>query len=80
LSFDANLLYLGSWADGNRDFSIPYLDAPGYVTVDIAANYDVTEQLTVCTRITNLAGENYQDPTGFLRPGRGFFGGIKTKF
>ena len=80
LSFDANLLYLSSWADGNRDFSIPYLDAPGYVTVDLTASYDVDEQLTVYTRITNLAGETYQDPTGFLRPGRGFFGGIKTKF
>ena len=80
LSLDASLLYLSSWADGNRDFSVPYLDAPGYVTVDITANYDVTEQLTVYGKITNLAGETYQDPTGFLRPGRGFFGGIKTKF
>ena len=48
--------------------------------MDITANYDVTEQLTVYGKITNLAGETYQDPTGFLRPGRGFFGGIKTKF
>jgi vitamin B12 transporter len=79
LSFDANLLYLSSWADGNRDFSVTYLDAPGYTVVNIAASYDVTEQFTVYGRITNLFGQTYQDPDGFLRPGRGSFAGIKAK-
>ena len=29
LSVNASVLYVGSWVDGNRDFSIPRLRAPG---------------------------------------------------
>jgi len=79
LSLDADLISVGSWVDGNRDFSIPRLQAPGYTTVNLAANYDVTSHLTFYGRITNLAGEHYEDPYGFLRPGRGFFIGVKAK-
>ncbi len=79
LSLDADVLSVGSWVDGNRDFSIPRLNAPGYTTVDVAANYDLTRQLTVYGRITNLFGENYQDPYGFMRPGRGIFVGLKAR-
>jgi vitamin B12 transporter len=79
LSLDADLISVGSWIDGNRDFSIPRLQAPGYTTVSVAANYDVTRHLTVYGRITNLADEHYEDPDGFLRPGRGIFIGVKAK-
>ena len=79
LSLDADLISLGSWVDGNRDFSIPRLQAPGYTTVNLAANYDVTGHLTVYGRITNLADEHYEDPDGFLKPGRGFFIGVKAR-
>jgi len=80
LSLDANLVAIGSWVDGSRDFSVPRLLAPGYTTTDVAANYDLTRQLTVYGRVTNLFGENYQDPYGFLRPGRGFYAGVKCRF
>ena len=80
LSLDTDLIVSGSWVDGNRDFSIPRLMAPGYTTTDVAANYDVTKQVTVYGRVTNLFGENYQDPYGFLRPGRGFYAGVKCRF
>jgi vitamin B12 transporter len=80
LSLDLNLLSIGAWVDGNRDFSIPRLLAPGYTTVDIAANYDVTSHITIYGRVTNLFDEQYQDPVGFLRPGRGAFIGVKGRF
>jgi vitamin B12 transporter len=79
LSLDADVISVGSRVDGNRDFSIPRLEAPGYTTVSLAANYDVTSHLTFYGRITNLADEHYEDPDGFLRPGRGFFIGVKAK-
>ncbi len=79
LSFDADLLYVSSWIDDNRDYSIPRLTAPGFTTADIAANYDITDQFTVYGRVNNLFDEHYQDPTGFLRPSRGFYAGIKAK-
>jgi vitamin B12 transporter len=47
--------------------------------VDIAASYDITDQFTVYGRVTNLFDERYQDPTGFLRPSRGLFAGIRAK-
>ena len=33
LSFNATVLTVSSWIDGNRDFTIPRLTAPGYTTV-----------------------------------------------
>jgi vitamin B12 transporter len=79
LSFDADLLAVSSWIDGNRAFTIERLTAPGYLTADIAANYAINDTFTLYGRITNLFDANYQDPVGFLRPGRGFFAGLKAK-
>jgi vitamin B12 transporter len=79
-SLNATLLALSSWVDGNRDFSIPRLEAPGYTTVDLAAAYDVTNHLTVYGRVTNLLDRHYQNPVGFLQPSVGAFAGVKTKF
>jgi vitamin B12 transporter len=79
LSFDATLLSVSSWIDGNRDFSIPRLRAPGYTTLNIAANYDLTDQFTLYGRVDNLTDEHYENPVGFLQPSIGFFAGVKAK-
>ncbi|MGD0189906.1 MAG: TonB-dependent receptor [Rhizomicrobium sp.] len=78
LSFDANVLYVSSWEDVGRETFVD-LKQPGYTTANVAINYDVNDQFTVYGRITNLLDEQYQDPNGFLRPGRGFFAGIKAR-
>lgn len=80
LSLDASVLSVSSWVDGSRDFSVSRLTAPGYTTADLAANYDLTQHLTIYGRVTNIADEHYQDPVGFLRPSRGFYGGVKARF
>jgi vitamin B12 transporter len=80
LSLNATLLSVSSWVDGNRDFSIPRLNAPGYTTVDLAAGYDVTSHLNVYARVSNLLDRHYENPIGFLQPSIGAFAGIKTKF
>ena len=79
LSFNATILTVGSWVDGNRDFSIPRLDAPGYTTVNLAGNFDVTNRLSVFARLDNLANRHYQNPTGFLQPAFGAYAGVKVK-
>jgi vitamin B12 transporter len=79
LSFDADLVYVGSWIDTNREGTIPRLATPGYTTTNIAINYDATDEFTIYGRVANLFDEQYQDPDGFLRPGRGLFAGIKAK-
>jgi vitamin B12 transporter len=77
LMLDASLLYVGPQIDGNRDFSIPRLKMPDYVTLDLAASYRLTETWSLFGRIENATDTNYQSPDGFLRPGIGAYGGIK---
>jgi vitamin B12 transporter len=78
LSLSTTVLYVGSWVDINRNGSIPRLDAPQYTTVNIAANYEVDKHVAVFARADNLFNYQYQDPTGFMRPGLGVFGGVRV--
>ena len=78
LSLNASVLSVGDWADGNRDFSIPRLRAPGYTTADVAANFDINSALSVFARISNLIDRRFQNPTGFQAPGFGAFAGLKV--
>jgi len=80
LSLNATVLFVGSWIDGNRDFSIQRLSAPAYTTADLAASYDLTAHLTVYGRVNNLFDRHYENPVGFLQPSLGAFAGIKTRF
>jgi vitamin B12 transporter len=77
LSLDATVLYVGSWIDGNRDFSIPRLTAPAYATVNMAVNYALASRWSVFGRIDNLFDRHYQDPVGFLHPAFGVFMGVR---
>lgn len=79
-SIAPSVLYVGRWIDGNRDFSIPRLTAGSYTVANVAANYEVSSHFTIFGRIDNLAGHHYEDPVGFLQPGRGVFAGVKTTF
>jgi vitamin B12 transporter len=78
LSLAATLLYVGPQIDGNRDFSIPRLKMPDYVTLDLAVSYRVSEKWSLFGRIENVTDTDYQSPDGFLRPGIGAYGGIKV--
>ena len=78
LLLSATWLRVSTWIDGNRDFSIQRLTAPGYAVLNLAANYTVNQYTTVFGRIDNLLNERYQNPTGFDRPGLGIFGGIRV--
>ena len=77
LSVDSTVLYVGSWIDGNRDFSIPRLTASGYTTVNLAVNFALRSRLTLFGRIDNLFDRHYQDPVGFLQPAFGVFLGMR---
>jgi vitamin B12 transporter len=82
LSLSSTLLYVGPWWDLARqsvppDGSIPYVEAPGFVTVNLAANYALREDVAVFARIDNLFNAQYEDPLGFMRPGFGAYAGIR---
>lgn len=74
---DLDAQWTGPSVDGNRDFSIPRLDAPGYGTVNIATSYQLNAHLTVFGRIDNALDRRYQQPVGFLQPGTGCYAGVK---
>lgn len=78
LTLSATILHIGSWIDRSRDFQTPRLEAPGHTVVNVAANYQVNENVKVFARADNLFDVRYQSPTGFLRPGLGVFGGMRV--
>ena len=78
-SANLDVLTVGTWVDGNRDFSVPRLDAPGYTTVNLATSYDLTSSFAVFARVDNLFDRHYQNPVGFLQPRLGVFAGIKLR-
>jgi vitamin B12 transporter len=80
LSVTAEALYVGPRIDGNRDFTISRLTAPGYSTVNLTADYQINQTLTLFGRITNLLDRRYEDPVGFLQPRIGVFAGAKASF
>jgi vitamin B12 transporter len=80
LSIAPSMLYVGAWIDGNRDFSIPRLTAGAYTVADVAANYDLTDRLSIFARVDNMFGRHYEAPVGFLQPARGVYAGAKAKF
>lgn len=77
LTFSGTVIVLGSFVDGNRDFSVPRLKNPGFNLVNLAVNYDVSETVSVFGRIDNLFDRRYENPTGFLGPGLAVYGGVR---
>ena len=80
LSVSTTLLSVSSWVDGNRDFSIPYLQTSPYTTVDVAGSYDLTKNWALTARVNNLFNRHYQNPDGFDQPTIGAYAGVKAKF
>jgi len=78
LTLSATVLHTGSFIDGNRSFSIPRLLAPAYTVVNLAADYVINDQIKIFGRVDNLFNVRYQNPTGFLQPSLGVFGGIRV--
>src|SRR5882757_704975 len=78
LTVSATVLHTGSFIDGNRDFSIPRLLAPAYTVVNVAAEYVINDQVKIFGRVDNVFNVHYQNPTGFLQPSLGVFGGIRV--
>lgn len=55
-------------------------ELPDYVTVDLAAQYRLTEAVTLTGRITNLFDEEYSDVWGYAKRGRAAYVGVSAAF
>ncbi|MBV8848645.1 MAG: TonB-dependent receptor [Methylobacteriaceae bacterium] len=80
LTLTTTVIAIGRFIDANRDFSIPRLVNHGHVTVNSAGSYDINPNVQVFARVDNLFDLRYQDPTGFLQPGRGAYGGLRVTY
>jgi vitamin B12 transporter len=78
LTLSATAIYTSSWVDTGRVGTPARLDTPPVTLVNLAANYALDQRDTLFGRVDNLFNTQYQDPTGFLRPGFGVFGGIRV--
>lgn len=80
LTLSGTLVAVSKWVDdydGGNSNTAPGMFAPGYVTVNVAANYKIDDHVSLFARIDNLTNTYYEDPLGFLRPGIGVFGGMR---
>jgi vitamin B12 transporter len=77
LTVSATVLHVSSFLDVNRNSTNAGLTAPGYTIVSLAGDYAVNEQIKIFGRVDNLFNLHYQNPTGFLQPGFGIFGGVR---
>jgi vitamin B12 transporter len=68
---------VSKWVDFDRPSSL-FVTAPGYTVVNLAANYRVNNNAEAFARIDNLLNENYENPYGWLRPGRAFYAGFRA--
>jgi vitamin B12 transporter len=80
LSFSATGRYVSSWIDGNRSFTIARLNAPPYATFDFSGDYRLNDKASFFARVENLLDRRYQQPIGFLAPGRAAYAGVRLKF
>lgn len=79
LSFSTNIIYVGPYKDFDRaGLLFTPESTPGYMVVNLAANYVVNPRLTIFGRVDNLFNKQYENPTGWLQPGAGVFGGVKV--
>jgi vitamin B12 transporter len=77
LTLSATVLHVSDWLDVSRDGTVSGLVAPGYTIVNLRGDYAIGDKVKVFGRIDNLFNLHYQNPTGFLAPGLGVFGGIR---
>jgi len=78
LTLAATVLHVSDWKDVSRDGSVSGLTAPGYTIVNLRGDYALSDQVKLFARVDNLFNTHYQNPTGFLAPGLGVFGGIRV--
>ncbi|WP_075631898.1 TonB-dependent receptor plug domain-containing protein [Novacetimonas hansenii] len=83
LTFSGNILYTSAWRDvpviGGATCSV-CARGHGYFTIDVAANYKVNRYVSVYARADNLLNRQFEDPIGYLQPGRAGYGGFMLNY
>jgi vitamin B12 transporter len=83
LNVNASVLYVDSRNDSYYDpgmFMSVDVKTDSYVTLDLSADFALTETVSVFGRIENLTDEDYEEIYGYGTPGRSAYGGAKVMF
>ncbi|GAJ30153.1 TonB-dependent receptor plug domain-containing protein [Acidomonas methanolica] len=85
LNVASTLLWVSHWRDLDRFGVIrncrsTCVRAPGYFTINLAASYKINRMLSVYARADNLLNRQYQNPVGYLQPGRAGYGGFTLTY
>ncbi|MEP3329615.1 TonB-dependent receptor [Sedimentitalea sp.] len=79
-SVTADLRYVAGNYDSQFFGSYELAELPDYVTVDVAAQFDLTDTVQLTGRITNLFDEEYSDTWGYATRGRTAYVGLRAAF
>lgn len=74
LNINANIGHTG------MRFNIGTDKLKAYTKVDLTAEYAITKEISVYTKLENLFNEYYEEVRGYGTPGFSAYGGVKTKF
>ena len=69
----------GNW-DSQFFGSFATAELPDYTTVDVAAQYELTDNVVLTGRVTNLFDEDYADVWGYAKRGRAAYIGVRASF
>jgi vitamin B12 transporter len=76
LLISGSVLYYGNSLDIDRS-TFANVILPSFTVVNVAADYKLTDTMSLYGRIDNLFDEHYENPDGFLATGIGVYGGIR---
>lgn len=79
-SVSADLRHVSGNYDSQFFGSYQTVELPAYTTVDVAARYDLTEQVTVTGRVKNLFDADAMDVWGYAGRPRTAYVGLETRF
>ncbi len=76
----ADLRYVAGNYDTQYWGSFATVKTPEFVTVNLAANYDLTDTVTLTGRVTNLFDKDYVETWGYATQGRTAYVGLEAKW
>lgn len=79
-SVTADVRYVGDNYDTQFFGAFQTVKLPDYVTVDVAAQYALTDALTLTGRVANLFDETHADVWGYAKRGRTAYIGLSAAF
>ena len=70
----------GNWDTQFWGWPNPTVELPAYTTLDLAAQYDLNDRVTLVGRVSNLFDSDTMDVWGYRNRGRAMYVGLRARF